>query len=63
MRKIPYVMDYLPEMEKTTLFGKDILSYKKKELAAYIIFLVKNYNEMLDEKNRQIRNIISLRRQ
>ena len=62
MRKVPYAMDWTPEMEYTTLWGKPILSFTKKQLAAYVAFLCKRHLEILEEKNRQIRNIVNLRR-
>lgn len=58
----PAAMKYSPAIEYITLFGKNILSFTKKELAAYIVFLIRRHEEMLAEKNRQTQKIISLRR-
>lgn len=62
MRKIPYAMDWTPEVDGVTLFGIPILKFTKKQLAAYIVYLHNQHIKSLEEKNRQIGNIINLRR-
>ncbi len=61
-KKIPFALQWTPETEYTTLFGKPILSFTKKELAAYVVFLIKKYDEICERKNKQIGKILFLRK-
>lgn len=62
MSRTPGSMEYTPLIETTLLYGKKILEYTKEELAALIIHLFKQREGDLEEKNRQIRFIMSLKK-
>lgn len=52
----------LGEVEGHMLYGKKIMDYTKEELAAFIIHQNEQHIDMVEEKNKQIQNIISLRK-
>lgn len=52
----------LERVDGALVFGKEILSYSKRELAALCIFHNDRYLAMIEEKHRQLRNIINLRK-
>ena len=56
------IRNNLSKVEGHTLYGKKIMDYSKEELAAFIIHQGEQRVEMIEEKARQIKNIINLRR-
>lgn len=53
----------LGRVDGALIYGKGILSYSKRELAALCIFHNDQYLAMIEEKHRQIRNIINIRKE
>ena len=51
-RKAPYAMDWTLEVEYATLWGKPIMSFTKKQLAAYVVFLINKHNEICERKDK-----------
>jgi hypothetical protein len=49
------ISDNLGKVEDTNLYGKLILNYSKKELAAYIIWQNKEAEKRIEEKHEQLR--------
>jgi len=56
------IKNNLSKVESHTLYGKKIMDYSKEELAAFIIYQNEQRVEMMEEKARQIQNIISIRK-
>ena len=56
------IKNNLSKVEGSVLYGKKIMDYSKKELAAFIIHQTDERNNMMEEKARQIQNIISIRK-
>lgn len=56
------IKNNLGRVDGALIYGKAILSYSKRELAALCIFHNDQYLAMIEEKHRQIRNIINLRK-
>ena len=52
----------LSKVEGHMLYGKKIMDYSKKELAAFIIHQAEQRINMMEEKATQIQNIISIRK-
>ena len=62
MNRTPASMEYVPAIETTKLYGKKMLEYTKKELAALIIWLFEKHEKDTKEHHRQLRFITSLRK-
>ena len=56
------ITNNLGRVDGALVYGKAILSYSKKELAALCIFHNDRYLAMIEEKHRQLRNILNLRK-
>lgn len=54
------IKNNLGRVDGALIYGKAILSYSKRELAAMCIFLNDQYLAMIEEKQRQLRNILNL---
>ena len=49
------IAEYLSQVKNTKLFGKPILSYSKKELAAFIAFQAHQIDEAMIERSENFK--------